>query len=146
MSAAGDGERLLVAARRALLDALDALEEHRDALVLIGAQAIYLHTGAAPVALAEATKDSDLAVDPRVLADDPLLDELMRRANFHPDLEHPQPGSWLSPEGIPVELMVPERLAGPNAKGRRAHASRPTRQARPGARPASRRPSSTTGR
>ncbi|HEY4277018.1 MAG TPA: hypothetical protein VGM91_02295 [Conexibacter sp.] len=54
---------MLIAARAALLDALDALVEQRDALVLIGAQAIYLHTGAAVVALAEATKDSDLAVD-----------------------------------------------------------------------------------
>jgi hypothetical protein len=72
MSPAGDAE-LLVAARSALLDALDA---HREALVLIGAQAIYLHTGAAIVALAEATKDSDLAVDPRQLKDEPLLDEV----------------------------------------------------------------------
>jgi hypothetical protein len=71
MSPAGDAE-LLVAARAALLDALDALAEQRDALVLIGAQAVYLHTGGADIALAEATKDSDLAVDPRALVDDPL--------------------------------------------------------------------------
>ena len=64
MSPAGDAD-LLIAARSALLDALEALIDQRDALVLIGAQAIYLHTGAAVVALAEATKDSDLAVDPR---------------------------------------------------------------------------------
>lgn len=116
MSRAGDAE-LLVAARSALLDALEALSVHRHALVLIGAQAIYLHTGDAPVALAEATKDSDLAVDPRELADDPLLDEAMSGAGFHRDLVHPQPGSWLSAQGIPVDLMVPEALAG--AKGRR---------------------------
>lgn len=61
MSRAGDAD-LLVAARSALLDALEALADQRDALVLIGAQAIYLHTGAAVVALAEATKDSDLAI------------------------------------------------------------------------------------
>ncbi len=59
MSPPGDAD-LLVAARRVLLDALDALAAHRDALVVIGAQAIYLHTGEADVALAEATKDSDL--------------------------------------------------------------------------------------
>jgi hypothetical protein len=34
-----------IEARRTLLDALDALESHRDSLVLIGAQAVYLHTG-----------------------------------------------------------------------------------------------------
>ena len=71
MSRPGDAE-ILVAARSALLDALEALADQRAALVLIGAQAIYLHTGAAPVALAEATKDTDLAVDPRALHDNPL--------------------------------------------------------------------------
>jgi acetyl-CoA acetyltransferase len=59
---------LLVAARAALLDALQALVLFRDAVVVIGAQAVYLHTGAAATALAEATKDSDLALDPRLLA------------------------------------------------------------------------------
>ena len=47
MSPPGDAE-LLIVARSVLLDALDALAEQRRALVLIGAQAIYLHTGAAP--------------------------------------------------------------------------------------------------
>lgn len=111
MSRAGDAD-LLVAARSALLDALDALAAHRGALVLIGAQAIYLHTEAAIVALAEATKDSDLAVDPRKLDDEPLLDDSMARAGFHRDVVHPQPGAWLSPNGTPVDLMVPEALAG----------------------------------
>lgn len=103
---------LLVAARSALLDALVALREQRDACVLIGAQAIYLHAGATPLALAEATKDGDLAVDPRVLADEPLLDQAMRAAGFHRDVVHPQPGGWLSRDGVPVDLMVPAALAG----------------------------------
>jgi hypothetical protein len=111
MSQPGDAD-ILVAARSALLDALEALHDQRDALVLIGAQAIYLQTGAAPVALAEATKDSDLAVDPRALSDSPLLDDAMQRAGFHRNLTEPQPGSWLSPSGIPVDLMVPAALAG----------------------------------
>lgn len=111
MSALGDAE-LLIATRAALLEALEALAAHRDALVLIGAQAIYIHTGAAVVGLAEATKDSDLAVDPRELGDAPLIDDAMSCAGFHRDLVHPQPGSWLSPRGIPVDLMVPEALAG----------------------------------
>jgi hypothetical protein len=107
----GDAD-LLVPARTTLLDALEALADQRDALVLIGAQALYLHTGAAVVALAESTKDSDLAIDPRALSDEPLLNEAMTRAGFHRDLVHPQPGSWLSPDGIPVDLMVPAALAG----------------------------------
>ena len=36
-----------VAARRVLLDALEALGAHRKAVVLVGAQAIYLHVGEA---------------------------------------------------------------------------------------------------
>jgi hypothetical protein len=114
MSTYGDAE-LLVAARRALLDALEALRIHHGALVLIGAQAIYMHTGDAPVALAEATKDSDLAIDPRFLRDTPLLDEAMAKAGFHRDVVNPQPGSWLSGAGIPVDLMIPEALAGPGS-------------------------------
>jgi hypothetical protein len=123
---------ILVAARSALLDALDALTEHRSALVLVGAQAIYLHTGNALVALAESTKDSDIAINPRRLRDDPLLEEAMRRAGF---TQHPldaQPGSWLSPSGIPVDLMVPEQLAGTGSRrsGRIApHDDRATRRA-----------------
>ncbi len=111
MSPPGVAE-LLVSARAALLDALQALQAHRDALVLIGAQAVYLHAGGVDIALAEATKDSDLAVDPRRLGGDPLIDDAMARAGFHRDRVHPQPGSWLSPKGIPVDLMVPESLAG----------------------------------
>jgi hypothetical protein len=37
-----------VAARRVLLDALTALAPHGDAVILAGAQAIYLHTAAPP--------------------------------------------------------------------------------------------------
>ena len=132
MNRPGDGETL-VSARSALLDALEALADQREALVLVGAQAIYLHTGAAPVALAEATKDTDLAVDPRALDDEPLLEEAMRRAGFHPNLTEPQPGSWLSPRGIPVDLLVPAAVAGEG--GRRGarippHGRHATRRAR----------------
>ena len=38
-------DELYVIARRVLLDALEALGPHRDATILVGAQAIYLHTG-----------------------------------------------------------------------------------------------------
>jgi len=40
------GDDVLKAARSALLDALEALREHRNSVIVIGAQAIYLHTGA----------------------------------------------------------------------------------------------------
>jgi hypothetical protein len=117
MNTTGDAD-LLVAARGALLDALNALRAHLDAVIVIGAQAIYLHTGAARVALAEATKDSDLALDARALADRPLIEEAMRAAGFHLDPRAGQPGAWLNNQGIPVDLMVPEALAG--GSGRRS--------------------------
>jgi hypothetical protein len=117
MSTSGDAD-LLIASRRALLDALEALRPHLDAVVVVGAQAIYMHTDAAPVALAETTKDSDLALDSRALNKSPLLEEAMASAGFRHDLGSSQPGSWLSPTGIPVDLLIPESLAGP--PGRRA--------------------------
>lgn len=43
---------LYVRARGALLDALDALEPHLDAIVLVGAQAVYLHTSDTELAVA----------------------------------------------------------------------------------------------
>ncbi|MEG0363413.1 MAG: hypothetical protein RR600_06350, partial [Aurantimicrobium sp.] len=59
----------VVTARLALLDALEALGDHRDSIIVIGAQAVYSHTGAlTDVALAEITTDGDLAVDPRELS------------------------------------------------------------------------------
>lgn len=115
MSPTGDAD-LLVSARSALLDVLEALHAHRDAVIVIGAQAIYLHTGAGEVGLAEATKDSDLALDTRILPDEPLLEQAMTAAGFQRDLQSPQPGSWLNSVGIPVDLMVPESLAGPSGR------------------------------
>jgi hypothetical protein len=131
MSAPGEVD-LRVASRSALLDALDALSDHAPAVVVVGAQAIYLHTGKAPIALAEATKDCDLALDTRMLAPVPLIEEAMREAGFHLDPQGRQPGAWLNANGIPVDLMVPEALAG--GGGRRGgrippHDRRATRRA-----------------
>lgn len=122
---------LLVRARSVLLDALDALHEHHDAIIVIGAQAVYLRTGGLDVALAEATKDSDVAIDPRLLTDNPRLETAMRAAGFLLSVNG-QPGAWISPEGIPVDLMVPESLAGPGSRGARIppHDQRATRRAR----------------
>jgi len=114
MKMPGESDNLLVQARSALLDALDALGAHADSVVIIGAQAIYLHTGEISVAVAEATKDSDIAIDVRILGEDPLIEEAMTHAGFHKDN---QPGSWLNPGGIPVDLMVPESLAGAGRRG-----------------------------
>lgn len=117
MNQPGGSDDLLVRARSVLLDALSALEEHRESVVVIGAQAIYLHTGNAPVAVAEATKDTDLGIDLRTLGDDPLLEDAMSSAGFIQDPQSGQPGSWVGTSGVPVDLMVPEAIAG---RGRRS--------------------------
>lgn len=59
----------------------------------------------------------------------------MSRAGFYRDPIGGQPGAWLSPEGIPVDLMVPEALAGSGSKNTRGarippHDRRATRRAR----------------
>ena len=131
MSAIG-GTDLLIRARSALLDALEALREHLESVVLIGAQAIYLHTGELRVALPAMTKDSDLAIDSRTLAAEPLIEESMRAAGFSLHGTRPQPGTWISPSGIPVDLMVPEALSGEGGtRGARIppHSNHATRRA-----------------
>ncbi len=100
-------------ARTGLLDALEALVLHLDALVIVGAQAIYLHTGSLEIALAEYTTDGDIAVDPDVLSSDPLIEVAMRAAGFTPDPRISAVGSWISPRGVPVDLMVPDACAQP---------------------------------
>ena len=130
----GDPRDLLVRARGVLLDALEAMAEQRNAVIVIGAQAIYLQTGGIDVALAEATKDSDVALDPRRLAEIPRIEAAMREAGFR-SAANGQPGSWINTSGIPVDLMVPEQLAGPGGKQARGarippHDQKATRRAR----------------
>ena len=75
-------DELYVVARRVLLDALEALGPHRAATILVGAQAIYLRTGDADLAIAEYTTDADLALDPALLAEIPPLEEALGQAGF----------------------------------------------------------------
>ena len=76
-------DELYVIARQVLLDALDALGEHREATILVGAQAIYLHTGDADLGVAEYTTDADLAFDPNLLAEIPPLEQALEGAGFY---------------------------------------------------------------
>ena len=66
-----------IAARRVLLDALGALEHHLDSLVLVGAQAVYHHTGEGNVTVPLLTTDADLALNTRFLADTPEIGSLL---------------------------------------------------------------------
>ncbi|WP_430867856.1 hypothetical protein [Demequina aurantiaca] len=93
-----------IAARRTLLDTLEILEPHRDALILVGAQAVYLHAPAGLAAPAYTT-DADLAISPDLLATKPEIAALLTSHGYLPTLD---PGGWDSPLDVHVDLMVPD--------------------------------------
>lgn len=124
MSLSGAADPLYVAARRALLDALEAVENHMDALVLVGAQAIYLHTGEGDLAVAPYTTDGDLALDPSRLGPAPLLEDALTGFGF--TRESAVVGIWhrrLDVAGtrrlVAVDFLVPASLAGEGRRGAR---------------------------
>jgi hypothetical protein len=110
-----------------LLDALEALETHREAVIVAGAQAVYLRTGAVSIGIAPFTTDGDLAIDPSVLGDAPLLADAMRGADFIEWEAQPgtaEPGIWekrVTIDGtellVPVDLIVPAGVAGAGRRG-----------------------------
>jgi hypothetical protein len=113
-----------VEARRVLLNALETLRPHLDAVVLIGAQAVYLRTIGRLPTYQPFTTDADLVLDPSRLAATPPLGDAMRAAGFVLTTE---PGIWEArfrrPNSridvvVPVDLIVPEAVA-PRA-GRRS--------------------------
>ena len=115
---------LYAEARSVLLDALEALKPHLDAIVVVGAQAVYIRTGPIDISVAPFTTDGDLALDPARLDDEPLLIEVMGDAGFRLEPEQkPEPGIWVTTRvvagkdvDLPVDLIVPNDLA---AKGGR---------------------------
>ncbi len=117
---------VMMEARRVLLDALEALEDHRDSLVLVGAQAVYLRTAEVDLSFsASYTTDADLVVDPTTLADQPPIVDAMEAAGFT-RIQPDRPGIWgkrVTVDGselvVPVDLIVPEALAGPGRRGAR---------------------------
>lgn len=135
MSRSGGADPLYVLARRVLLDALEALGSQREALILVGAQAVYLRAGPAGLAIPEYTTDADIALDPQFLSDTPLLEEAIRAAGFTP--AGAAVGSWLARRALGgkdvdvlVDLLVPEAVAGPGRRGARlgTHGSRVARK------------------
>ncbi|MGH9007861.1 MAG: hypothetical protein ACRDV6_09170 [Acidimicrobiales bacterium] len=114
---------LYVAARAVLLDAVALLAPHSSAIILVGAQAVYLRTGHGQIGLTIApyTTDVDLAIDPTLLQRTPDVQALMTDAGFTAD----NPGMWqkLVQVGdteviVPVDLIVPEGAS--TGEGRRA--------------------------
>lgn len=131
-----------VVARRVLLDALSALAPHGKAIIVVGAQAIYLRTGLNDLAIAPYTTDGDLSLDPKLLGDKPELEASMSAAGFRlweQDGNRTEPGIWVAHERIgeqdltfPIDLIVPEAAAA--SGGRRGarlgvHGNRAARRA-----------------
>lgn len=120
-----DVDELYVMARRVLLDALDALGPHRAAIVLVGAQAVYLRVGEADLAIAPFTTDGDLAIDPAVLAEIPPLEDALMGAGFYPKSKD-SVGVWIAKRvtsqqaetHVAVDLLVPASVS--PGSGRRA--------------------------
>ena len=128
----GERNEAYVRARTVLLNVLEALQDHRQAVLLVGAQAIYLHTGQGDLAVAPYTSDADLALNPVLLADNPKLAALLSAAGFVRAADPSQIGTWIGAHGVPIDLMVPEAVGG---AGRRSadlgpHGNRVARKAR----------------
>ena len=104
-------------AKQTLFQAIEALEEHRESVILVGAQAVYIHTLHISIPVEPFTTDADLVLDSRNLQANPGIDALLGRAGFLPNPSSDAVGSWVSPAGIPLDLMVPASYGGP---GRRA--------------------------
>jgi predicted nucleotidyltransferase len=130
----GELDQAYVLARRVLLDALKALAEHREAVILVGAQAIYLHTGEGDLATGLYTSDGDLALDPSRLGPIPILEHALGGAGFRHTPASGAIGTWIGHSGVQIDLMVPAGVA-PTGSGRRSaslspHGNRTARTAR----------------
>jgi hypothetical protein len=132
----GDADPLYVLARTVLLDALAALGAQCKAVILIGAQAIYLHTGSLEFAVAEYTTDADIALDPKALKRVPEIEAAMTAAGFR---RGNRVGAWVVTRemgsvhaDVDVDLMVPEAVGGPGSRAARlaGHAKHVARKAR----------------
>ncbi|GAB3871535.1 hypothetical protein GCM10029964_008040 [Kibdelosporangium lantanae] len=106
-----------LAARTVLLDALEALDNHLPNIVLVGAQAVYLHTGAGNLVQPPMTTDADLALDTSALADEPEISSALTGAGFSAGTH---PGSWRGKGGIAVDIMVVPWQSGTKKKDARA--------------------------
>jgi hypothetical protein len=125
-----------VLARSVLLDALDALGDQRSAVIVVGAQAVYLHTGATELAVPEFTIDADITLDPALLHEVPEIEAAMLGARFE---RGSRVGVWIAsrsvagaPARVEVDLMVPDAVGGPGRRAARlqGHAKEVARKTR----------------
>lgn len=117
-------DELYVLARRVLLDVLEVLGAHRDAIVLVGAQAIYLRVAESDLAIAPFTTDADLVLNPEILAEIPAIEKLLQNAKYEPKAKDTV-GVWIAKKTeqsslveVPIDLLVPKTVS--PGRGRRA--------------------------
>ena len=117
MNQPGELDQGAVAARRLLLDVLEALGPARSRIVLVGAQAVLMHIGAGPAPVVLATFDGDLGLDPR---DPPTSDlaAVLEGVGLHlAETDGAlQPGIWVPKESVEgvalsIDVLVPEVFA-----------------------------------
>ena len=121
----GASDPRYVLARTVLLDALEALGEQRAAVIVVGAQAVYLHTGAIDLGVPEFTIDADITLDPALLREIPEIEAAMLGARF---VRGSRVGVWIAsrhvagvPANVEVDLMVPDAVGGPGRRAARLH-------------------------
>lgn len=106
-----------VAARAVLLDALDALDGHLPMIIVVGAQAVYLHTGAGDFVEPPMTNDGDLALNAESLKTSPEITTAMAAAGFN---QGANPGRWTGRGEVAVDTMVAPFQSGHTAKDARS--------------------------
>lgn len=106
-------------ARRVLLNVIERLDGLRQAVVLVGAQAVHIRVADVPAQLVAYTTDGDIAVDPLTVPGQPDLAAVMDAAGMR---RADQPGIWTPKEGgdnaPTVDLIVPMAFsASPGKRG-----------------------------
>ncbi|MHB1846837.1 MAG: hypothetical protein ACYCWW_18605 [Deltaproteobacteria bacterium] len=123
-------------ARDLLLDALAALEPHREALIVVGAQAVYEHTRLVEGLEQPSTSDSDLAVDPSLVTPSTSIYQALLDAGLfpaRPDRSGIYSRTPTLPGGKPhlptLDLIAPESVAGSSRSHRGARIAGQDRRA-----------------
>jgi hypothetical protein len=90
----GDLEIEVVTSRRALIDVIIGLADHREALTVLGGHAVIEVTQGVPAQPPDdVTRDGDLGVPPELLSDDPKLTARMTELGY--EAARPErPGVW----------------------------------------------------
>ena len=94
MGVPGDLDVEIITSRRALIDLIVGLADHREALTVLGGHAVIEVTQGIPeLPPDDTTRDGDLGVTPQLLGDDPNLSARMTELGY--ETARPErPGAW----------------------------------------------------